>query len=710
MRKLGIGIGILILVVMVAIGIFAATFDVNRYHALVQSELERRLGRQVTLGEMHLGIVPPRFRVQDIAIADDSSFNSQIPFVQAKELDVAVKLMPLLQKDIEIDSLNLQRPSVELIKNQQGKWNFSSVGASSQPAKTSGNQQFSLAALTIEDGQVAITDQQSASNLRSVYDHIDVTLRDFAPNQPFSIDAAAHLPGAGKQEVRLKGTGGPIMQAEPATTPFQGTVNLQSVAIAGLQHFLNSPALVNTDGIVSGNSDISNQAGKLAVKGQLSVQQGKIRGTELGFPVTADYDITDDLKADAISIRNTNLKLGATPLNISGTVNAKPTPPELNLDLKASNVSIAEAAKLASAAGMGASAAVNVTGNVNADIKATGAATKPALNGTINGRDIQASGKDIAQPVQIKSINLRLTPNEIVSDNFNVTSGGTTLSSQFSVRDYTAKSPAINATAHAANAALPQILAMAKAYGVTSLDKLTGAGTLNLDLKAAGTLQAMGSNEIMRALNGAIVVAFNNVRYAGTDINHEVASIGGFLKGNEADKGYTNISKVTGNIAIKSGIAQTSNLQALLDLGSVGVTGTANLVDQTLNLHVVTVMSKDSSQKAGGTGVGGYMQSALANNQGELVVPAVVTGTFQKPKFTPDLQQVARMKLNGLVPNFSNPSAAVSGVLGNLLGQKPANQQTPQSQDQQQSADPVQQIMGLFGKKKPATPPAQPPK
>jgi uncharacterized protein involved in outer membrane biogenesis len=710
MRKLGIAIGILILLVVVGVGIFAATFDVNRYHGLIQSELQQRLGRQVTLGEMHLGIVPPRFRVQDIAIADDSAFNSQIPFVQAKELDAAVKLMPLLQKNIEIDSLNLQRPSVELIKNQQGKWNFSSIGANSQPPKSSGNQQFSLSALTIEDGQIAITDLQSGSNLRSVYDHIDVTLRDFAPNQPFSIDAAAHLPGAGKQEVRLKGTGGPIIQAEPATTPFQGTLNLQGVAIAGLQHFLNSPALANTDGVVSGNSDISNKGGKLSLKGLLSVQQGKIRGTELGFPVTADYDITDDLKADAISIRNTNLKLGATPLNISGTVDAKPTPPVLNLNLKASNVSIAEAAKLAAAAGMGPSTAVAVTGNVNVDIKATGAATKPALNGTINGRDIQASGKDIAQPVQIKSISLRLTPSEIVSDNFNVTSGGTTLSSQFSVRDYTAKSPAINATAHAANAALPQILAMAKAYGVTSLDKITGAGTLNLDLKAAGTLQSMGSNEIMRALNGAVVVAFNNVRYAGTDISHEVASIGGFLKGNDPDKGYTNISKVTGNIAIKSGIAQTSNLQALLDIGSVGITGAANLVDQTLNLHVVTVMSKDATQKAGGTGVGGYMQSALANNQGELVVPAVVTGTFQKPRFAPDLQQVARMKLNGLVPNFSNPSAAVSGVLGNLLGQKPSQQQTPQSQDQQQSADPVQQIMGLFGKKKPANPPAQPPK
>ncbi|GAC1429928.1 MAG: AsmA family protein [Terriglobales bacterium] len=707
MRKVGIAIGVLLLLIVVAGAIFAATFDVNRYHGLIQSELEQRLGRKVTLGDMHLGIFPPRFKVQDVAIADDSNFSSQLPFVQAKALDVSVKLLPLMQKSVEIDSLNLQRPSVELIKNQQGKWNFSTVGSSSQAAPSSGNQQFSLSALTIEDGQVAITDLQS-STLRSVYDHIDVTLRDFAPNQPFSIDAAAHLPGAGTQEIHLQGNGGPIMQAEPATTPFHGTLTLKGVAVAGLQRFLNSPALANTDGVVSGTTQVDDQGGKLTVKGQLTVQGGKIHGTELGFPVAADYDITDDLPSDAIVIRSTNLKLGSTPVTIAGTVNMKPNPAQLNVDLRAANVSIAEAMKLAAASGMGPAPSTTVTGNVNMDIKATGAATKPTLNGSINGRDLRASGKEIAEPVEIKTVNLKLTPAEIVSDNFNVTSGGTTVVTQFAMRDYTGKSPAINASARASNAALPQILAMAKAYGVTSLDKVSGAGTLNMDLKAAGTVQSMASAEVMKAVNGTVVVNFNNVRYTGTDINHEVASIGGFVKGGDTDKGYTNISKVTGNIVIKNGIAQTSDLQALLDLGKVGVTGTANLADQTLNLHVVTVMSKDSTQKAGGTGVGGYMQSALANNQGELVVPAVVTGTFQKPRFAPDLQQVARMKLNGLVPNFNNPSAAVSGVLGKLLGQKTGQTQTPQTQDQPQGSDPVQQIMGLFGKKKqpaPQTPP-----
>jgi hypothetical protein len=115
-----------------------------------------------------------------------------------------------------------------------------------------------------------------------------------------------------------------------------------------------------------------------------------------------------------------------------------------------------------------------VNGTVNADIHARGPSDKPALNGTVAGRDIQASGKDIPQPVQIKTVNLALTPDEIRSDNFPVISGGTTVNTQFSLRSYTSKTPLVDATLKAPQAELPAILAMAS-YGVTG-QKLSGAG------------------------------------------------------------------------------------------------------------------------------------------------------------------------------------------------------------------------------------------
>ena len=731
MRKIGIALGIIILVVVVGVLIFAATFDVNRYRGTIQSELEKRLGRQVNLGDMHLRLFPPRFGVEDLAIADDPRFSPDAPFVKAKELDVAVRLLPLLHKQVEISSLDLQQPTVNLIKNQAGGWNFASIGhppeignpqsqPTSEQSKSNGpakmpaeppapnsiqpnpatEQQFSLGELTIKDGQISLLDQ-TQSKTPSLYNHIDVTLKNFSLNTPFTIDAVAHMAGTGTEEIRLQGEGGPIARQDLTKTPFHGTLDIKQVEITDLTKFLNSPALNGTDGVMTGQIKITNDSGKLTAEGETNIQKGRVRGMELGYPISAQYDLTNDLSSDLIAIRKFILKLGPTPLEVSGTINAKPASPQIDLNLRANNVSVAEAAKFAAASGMALSQGTTATGTVNVNVQARGAAEKPALTGTVTASNIQLSGKEIPQPVQIQTINLHLTPADIRSDPFNVVSGGTTVNSQLTLRNYMSPSPIVDATLRAPNAQLPALLAMAKAYGMTALDKFNGEGTLKMDMHAAGPVKSISSDEIMKALNGNLNLNFANVKYSGADIGHELSSIAGFLNsgaGAQSASGVTNILKMTGNIAVKNGIAQTSDLQAQLDMGNIGLVGTASLVTEALNMHATAVISQNVSQKVGGQSVGGFMKTALANNQGELVIPALVTGTFSKPKFEPDVQQMAQMKLKGLIPNINNP-ASVAGTLQNLLGGPKNPAEAPQQQAQEQQ-NPVQQILGLFGKKK----------
>jgi AsmA protein len=733
-RKVIVALGIIVLVVVVGAMIFAATFDVNKYRGTIQAELQKRLGRPVNLGDMHLKVFPPRFGVQDLAIADDPRFSPDAPFVKAKGLDVSVQLLPLLHKQIEIASLILQRPSVNLIKNQAGEWNFASLGNSpetgtssntatspnesakskkpqptqpvpqsnpdSQNSAPTADQQFSLGELTIQDGQISLLDQ-TQSKTPSLYDHIDVTLKNFAPDSPFTVDARIHTAGTGTQDVRLQGKGGPLAKTDLSKTPFQGTLELKQVGISDFTKFLNSPALNGTDGVISGQTRINNDSGRITAEGETNIENVKVHGMELGYPVSAQYDISNDLSGDTVAVRKLTVKLGSTPIEMTGTVNSKSTPAHIDVNLRANNISIAEAAKFAAASGMALSPGTTVTGTVNANIQATGSADKPALNGTVTASNIQMSGKEVAQPVQIQSMRLNLSPSEIRSDPFNVVSGGTTVSTQFTMRNYLSPAPTVDASIRAPNAQLQAILAMAKAYGVTSLDKVTGQGTLNLDMRASGPVKSINATEIEKALNGTINVNFANVKYSGANISHELASIGGFLNpgsNSQDSSGITNIQKVTGNIAVKNGIAQTNDLQAQLDIGNIGLAGTASLVSEALNMHATAVISQTVSQKVGGQSIGGFMKTALANKQGELVIPALVTGTFSKPRFEPDVQQMAQMRLKGLIPNINNPGS-VAGTLQNLLG-GPKNPAEGSQQQAQQQQNPVQQILGIFGKKK----------
>ena len=120
-----------------------------------------------------------------------------------------------------------------------------------QPANKQPAGQLTLANLFINDGQVAITDLQKHQS-RAVYDHIDLNVNDFAPDQQFSMKLTAHLPGEGKQAIWLEGKGGPIKEADMLNTPFDGTLRLDQVSTGAAQKFLNSQSLNGIDAVSPG--------------------------------------------------------------------------------------------------------------------------------------------------------------------------------------------------------------------------------------------------------------------------------------------------------------------------------------------------------------------------------------------------------------------------------------------------------------------------
>src|SRR6516164_9140359 len=221
MRKLLVAVIVLIVLIVAVVLALPHIIDVNQYRGQIQAELLKRLNRPVQLGNMSLSVIPLAVQVDNVTIGDDPTFHSNVPFAHVQRLGVHVKLLTLLAKNIEVSSLVLERPKIELIRNTAGVWNFASLGHNStapqtnqappaqtpqvqQPAKPSPAAQagsqggFELANLEISDGQIAVTDYQKHQS-RALYDHIDLTLESYAPGKPFSLDVTAHLPGKGTQ-------------------------------------------------------------------------------------------------------------------------------------------------------------------------------------------------------------------------------------------------------------------------------------------------------------------------------------------------------------------------------------------------------------------------------------------------------------------------------------------------------------------------------
>ena len=75
----------------------------------------------------------------------------------------------------------------------------------------------------------------------------------------------------------------------------------------------------------------------------------------------------------------------------------KPTPSQIDLKINAANVSIAEVAQLAADFGTAFSPGMNIGGQLTADIHAQGAANQPAMNGRLEGHNLEISGNRIVR-------------------------------------------------------------------------------------------------------------------------------------------------------------------------------------------------------------------------------------------------------------------------------------------------------------------------
>jgi len=594
-----------IAVVVIAIAILTSTVD--RFRPQIQSELQRKLNRQVTLGHLGLRLFPFSVKIESFTIGEDPAFSTGKPFAQAGEVFVSAGLFSLISGSPEVKSLLLDKPEIQLVKNAKGVWNFSTLGTNS--GKTNNSNEFSLENLQVNNARIGLTDQLAGT---SATGNVSMNLRaqsSKAENSSLSFSGNGTISGVTLKTPAL---------AKPVT-----------LSSASMQFSQDNASITSLNAAL----------GSTKVHGNISVKN--FDAPDLQFALTADNIDTADLES-----LDTN------------TAQSRPSSPQNNK----------QPGLLTELTGSGTLAAARIKSD---NIVLTNVHTSCKLDHGV----------------------IQLSP--LTADLFGGKQDGSL------TLDVRAPKPVCSVRSK-----LSGIDANALLSAVSSLrDTLYGSLGANTSL----TFTLGPSTDLARSLNGNLDFQVVNGQLKNINILNEVAKVGKFLNSAPAQSGSgTALHKFAGTLTIKNGVASTNNLTASLDAGSLAASGQLSLVDQGLNMHVNAVLANQISQTVGGSGIGGFLSTALSNSSGELVIPVTVTGTTSHPVFTPDVHSLAQMKAKNLLPTSGDPSQLTSGLVGaiggkkgagNVLNQVLGGQQDQKSNGQKQDQNPVNSILKQFGKK-----------
>jgi hypothetical protein len=189
------------------------------------------------------------------------------------------------------------------------------------------------------------------------------------------------------------------------------------------------------------------------------------------------------------------------------------------------------------------------------------------------------------------------------------------------------------------------------------------------------TFVADGKGTFAPTLNGTLSLTVPDGRIAHMDLKQAIAALAGFDTASD-DRQVTKVRDLRAHFTVTNGLAHTDDLAVTLDDNStIAGTGSINLVDQALNLRLTAVLSREFSDRLGGRGVARIVRTVLANDNEDLVVPMRVTGTTRQPRFAPDVERIAEMKLGNSLPNAA---AKVKDALGRILGGSGTKEQAPE--------------------------------
>lgn len=619
---------VVVLMVIIVVSVMVAPMVINfdRYKPRIEAEASKALGRPVTIGgKIEPSVFPwVGVAVHDLHLGNPRGFE-QRDFVSVGLFEVRIKLWPLLFGNYELKRFVVNDPRIVLIKQKGGKANWEGLGgttakkAESKPQGGTPQGKGSLpikglavAQFAISNGSLEYIDQ--ATHARHEIANIQLTLADISLNRPIRVNFSA---SADSHPIHLSGTVGPI-GPDPGKGPLDVDLTaellkrIQIRMLGRITNLTNSP-----------QADMAVQIAPFSLRNVMA---------DLKQPMPIEPADKNALTKIALS-----MKLSGTPDHIKVS--------DGRLTLDESQMTFAAQAKEFAKPDIRLEAALD---HIDLDrYLPPPSEEKPSGKPKVSGRTAAPSApKTNYAPLRKLILDAQLKVGELKVKN--ARTRNVELKAKAAngiIRIEPLKLDLYDGRMSIASTINVQQDAPRSETGLT-IDKVQ-AGPLLKDvmkkdliegvLNAAVSIQTVGDQpaRIRQTLNGKGELKFTDGAIVGIDLAGMVRNVQAAfgLAKKPTQKPRTDFSELVVPFTITDGQLKLANAQLQSPLLRVTAGGRADLVRETLDIRV--------EPKFVATLRG---QGDIKQHTG-IMVPVVVRGTFDKPRFAPDLNAIIKQQL-----------------------------------------------------------------
>jgi AsmA protein len=618
-KWLGIIAGSLAVLIILILIIVPFFFDIQRYKPMIEQEVTKATGRPFAIGgDLRLSLFPwAGLAFSDLHLGNPDGFTEK-DFVSIRSFDVKVKFLPLLSKDIQVKRFVIAGPRIILEKTKDARCNWQGLGkkeATGAPVEGEEKVQeasqdkfagfpikgLTVAEFTVKEGELIYIDH--AFNTHHEIKNLDVELIDVSLEQPFKLIISAN---ADQKPVSIEGMIGPL-----GKEPGKGTMTVDLAVKAMDLLSINLKGSL-TDIVTMPRFDLN-----------LSID--KFSPRDLIKRMTPDY-VLKTKDPGVLKAMSVQMKINGTTDNIEisdGIIELDQSMMKFSArarDFKKPDMAFKMKLDKLYADGYLPTAEKTKTEErtVKHDKIDYGPLRRIVLDGVININDLTIRGMRVmGLQANIKGKNgiFNIEPLSL-----NAYEGSMTA---IAYMDFRGETPAIQAKMEVNDVQIRKVVS-----DFMKKDFLEGKAKASINLSMSGDSAEL----IKRSLDGKGELRLKDGGILGIDLAgmvNNVKTAFGMAEAGEVRE-RTDFTEFIIPFEINDGIVDTQNTSLVSPALRVSAKGSADLVKEILDFRVEPTFVK-TLRGQGDT-----------EERGGVTVPVLVTGTFTKPKFSPDLSGMVK--------------------------------------------------------------------